>query len=141
PQVSRSLTTKRSCRWRFTPRSRSAVRPDGQSKESSPSSSRADSSSVATMVISSPMEFPLAPSSMIPPSVWAYAAISENMAPQLPWRYDAGGGREYTRDSRSATKAADSEPGSGWKTPKPGAEAPISARPSATSLDAQGGKG
>ena len=43
---------------------------------------------------------------------WAYAAISENMAPQLPWRYDAGGGREYTRDSRSATKAADSEPGS-----------------------------
>ena len=45
---------------------------------------RADSSSVATMVIPGPMELTLDPTSMITPSRRAYAPISSNIAPQLP---------------------------------------------------------
>lgn len=89
------------------------------------------------MVIPVPIELTLEPSSMVTPRLRAYAPISSNIAPQLPWRYDACGGMANTRASRSAMKAADSEPGSGWKTPTPDAEAPMSAASSPTSFDAQ----
>ena len=69
-----------------------------------------------------------------------YLAMSSNIAPQLPCRYDAAGGIEKTRESRSATKAADSEPGSGWNTPTPEAAAPNSAASSPTSFVAQSRK-